>query len=111
MESENGREFIKALEKDAYKEELILRVIVGLVALGVVVTMLVWGVPRLKAAINEAAVNQQKIEEQSRFAIVDDNGIRVVTDRLTGCKYIKPIYSDNAMTPLLDGNGKPSCER
>lgn len=38
-----------------------------------------------------------------------DNAVVVVTDKETGCQYLKLSTNNNTLTPRLDDQGRPMC--
>lgn len=97
---ENVEENITFIEKygDIFKVAGLLIMIVGLIIF----------IPFYMSRIVKE-MNEQKAQDEAKssFIVVVDNGIKTITDKETGCKYIQG--SGGAVTPMLDRNGLPIC--
>lgn len=82
---------------------------VGLLVLLVVFGLLLWGFFSMVRGINEEVKKDQaETDAKSRFVSVNDNGIKVVTDKETGCQYTQGFW-DTKLTPILDDKGNAMC--
>lgn len=49
-------------------------------------------------------------KETDRFLTQKDGSVLITEDKVTGCKYIQPVYNA-AYTPLLTADGLPDCTK
>ncbi|MEW9702918.1 DUF6440 family protein [Paenibacillus sp. SI8] len=83
----------------------IFQPIIGLFLMSLLIIGGLFGLSYLVDGFKEA---QADMDAKSRFVSVNENGIKTVTDKETGCKYIQGIW-DTALTPMLDEKAQPVC--